>query len=124
MVTEIEVSPDEGLVVVGSADELVDTARVVAVLRSGDVDDPLDLGGVSEGGAAGPGGGVAGRRLFATPVDVAQEKGAVAEDRPAQRCTELLILQHQDFLVGRTRADKVFVTEHIEPGTVNLIGAA
>src|SRR5688572_832693 len=93
---QVEVRPDEHLVVVRLTDRLVEAAGIEAVSGHRDVANLLRFGKEAKGDAGVPRHGEAGRRVLPAPFDVAEVERRVAEDRSAERATELLVVKLRD----------------------------
>src|SRR5687768_12672916 len=114
---EIEVRACEDLVVVGVADELVQAARVVAVLVHGDVADLFRLRLVRERHAGRAGHREAYGRALASPLDAAEEERGIPENRPAEGATELFVVEGRDGTVVDPVTDEILVTPHVKRGS-------
>ena len=120
---QVEVGPDEDLVVVRPPDEFVHAARVVVVAGAQDVDEPLRLGLEPELLTATVDREPRGR-FAPSQVDIGEVEGSVPDDAPAQAGAELVAREVGDRRARRAVADQRLGASEVVAGSAHLVGAA
>src|SRR5262249_54043093 len=126
----VHVDADEDLVAVVWSAEFVGSTRIVTVSILRDVDNLLNVAGGAPGLSGRSARRIAGRRILAAPVHIAEEERPVLDDRAPDTEANLLILERPDFRVltlvehRGNRPHQLLVTTEVVRGSAEVVCAA